>query len=408
MLKRKHSDENDNGNTTGTDTGNSFLNAPRSAICEICGGSNEKIPHEILDWKEEHIQRLNILVQYQENITPSELFEKYTLRQPPATKTFLSTYLDKIEDYFLERCLFHHQLDQDITTISRNGADILRNPALYSAEDFISKQRSNPTEAMLQYWQKFATYGIRFAECLYFTILKRDLNGEYDEQGNRKIDPLTEYDFQFLFDAFVNMFGLRSFKWFSPCIKTSKMRLLPHCEVTGKANLLYCQDIAPSINRPLDTLNNIVAVCKVTKNFKETVQLEADVRQDETSVKPDKSSVRQDDSSVTSSSCPERQCLPPHISPAELSQHVGELLLYSERSVTADGIFGIFVQETKVSFTVLKITAKELKGIELGHFEKTKPKLLITKPYDFMKKEERKHIIKPLLHLAMIQEMQLT
>jgi len=51
------------------------------------------------------------------------------------------------------------------------------------------------------------------------------------------------------------------------------------------------------------------------------------------------------------------------------------------------------------------MTPEQYDGLLTGNKHQTRPHFILTKPYDFMKREERKFLIRPLLELALLQEL---
>jgi len=52
---------------------------------------------------------------------------------------------------------------------------------------------------------------VRFGEILYNMILRRDVAVDHTDDS---LDPLCDFDFQFLFESFASMFGLHSNNWY--------------------------------------------------------------------------------------------------------------------------------------------------------------------------------------------------
>jgi len=51
------------------------------------------------------------------------------------------------------------------------------------------------------------------------------------------------------------------------------------------------------------------------------------------------------------------------------------------------------------------MTSEQFNGIKSGKHNLPPAELIITKSYDFMKKEDRSYLIRPLLELALVQEV---
>lgn len=88
-----------------------------------------------------------------------------------------------------------------------------------------------------------------------------------------------------------------------------------------------------------------------------------------------------------------------------LAQHIAELLMEKENSFFDSGVAGILCIGTLVFFTFLEIEEEHYKRIlKNSKAEKMdKARIYYTCPLDFMRAEDRKKILKPLLQLAFIQ-----
>lgn len=103
----------------------------------------------------------------------------------------------------------------------------------------------------------------------------------------------------------------------------------------------------------------------------------------------------------------ERQREITHLDAEIIGQHGGDLLVhYASRSSKQQGILGLIVQGTNVTFSQLSCTAMDYEALTQGtptFPEGTGPQIKFSKPYNILRAEDRIHLIEPLLKLGFLQ-----
>ncbi|XP_065925530.1 uncharacterized protein [Magallana gigas] len=103
----------------------------------------------------------------------------------------------------------------------------------------------------------------------------------------------------------------------------------------------------------------------------------------------------------------ERQREITHLDAEVIGQHGGDLLVhYTSRSSKQQGILGLIVQRTNVTFSEFSCTAMDYEALTQGapsYPEGTGPKMKFSKPYNILRTEDRIHLIEPLLKLGFLQ-----
>lgn len=95
-----------------------------------------------------------------------------------------------------------------------------------------------------------------------------------------------------------------------------------------------------------------------------------------------------------------------HLDDKIIGQHGGKLLFNFSDTIKNGKIFGLVVQETQVTFTVLEMSVEQYNDIVEGnvkHRSGDRPTLKVSKPYDYLKTQDRESIIEAFIKLAMLQ-----
>lgn len=96
-----------------------------------------------------------------------------------------------------------------------------------------------------------------------------------------------------------------------------------------------------------------------------------------------------------------------HLDAEVISQHGGDLLVhYASRSSKQQGILGLIVQGTNVTFSEFSCTAMDYEALTQGapsFPEGTGPQIKFSKPYNILRAGDRIHLIEPLLKLGFLQ-----
>ncbi|XP_061179274.1 uncharacterized protein LOC133187898 isoform X3 [Saccostrea echinata] len=183
-------------------------------------------------------------------------------------------------------------------------------------------------------------------------------------------------------------------------------------DVTGAADIIYASkmyspfhDVKQGAQHP-----SVVAVCKVKKAGP---QLD-DKTSPQISKPRTKSKIKEISSmEVSSSSKSDIPALSEHkpevcqhLDDGLIGQHGGELLFHFPETIKKEKIFGLIVQETQVTFTMLEMRMEQYNDIVEGkikHKSEDRPNFKISRPYDYLNMEDREFIIEAFIKLAMMQ-----
>lgn len=221
--------------------------------------------------------------------------------------------------------------------------------------------------------QSASIFGTR-AEDFIFTLA-------YIIEGLREDEDMVEWQYQILFDKFLQVFGMKTIQ--QPFYKMQRSKILGK-EVISEADIL-CMTSDPRKGR------SILAVCKVNKT--ETMK----------SLSPPKRMHR--------SSSDESSSVPAVIPDSLLAQHLGELLVYMDRSVSPRAILGMTLEQTNVRFTLLHADESVMEKIQMSDGsisfdteEDVRPVLYYSEPLNYLKRRDRVELIKTLLQIRMMQK----
>ncbi|XP_061168361.1 uncharacterized protein LOC133177323 [Saccostrea echinata] len=94
------------------------------------------------------------------------------------------------------------------------------------------------------------------------------------------------------------------------------------------------------------------------------------------------------------------------------AQHIGDLLVYLDKSFRYDGVLGITIDKTWVRFTYLEVPKTTMKKIKespanrpgsLKVEEDERPLFFYSEPYNYLSREDRKIIFKALMLIKKMQ-----
>ncbi|XP_061179273.1 uncharacterized protein LOC133187898 isoform X2 [Saccostrea echinata] len=256
-----------------------------------------------------------------------------------------------------------------------------------------------PENHMIWFY-RFHNEAHNFVSLLYL-LLKRRENG----------CDLHESHLQTLFESFARMFGLNSWLSGVPWLDVETKQIMKS-DVTGAADIIYASkmyspfhDVKQGAQHP-----SVVAVCKVKKAGP---QLD-DKTSPQISKPRTKSKIKEISSmEVSSSSKSDIPALSEHkpevcqhLDDGLIGQHGGELLFHFPETIKKEKIFGLIVQETQVTFTMLEMRMEQYNDIVEGkikHKSEDRPNFKISRPYDYLNMEDREFIIEAFIKLAMMQ-----
>ncbi|XP_034336168.1 uncharacterized protein [Magallana gigas] len=203
---------------------------------------------------------------------------------------------------------------------------------------------------------------------------------------------ILEWQYQLLFDKFLQMFGISSMH--QPLMSTKEAKIMSRT-VFSQPDLL-CTTSNPRTDRP------ILFVCELTLDFHDC-KVKKNQPVDETDDSPPSKKLRSKVSASSTASCK----IPDHL----LAQHVGELLVHMDESATSRAILGMTVERTYVRITSLHINEKILEKVKFAdgtgsiHYdaESERPSFFYSKAMNYLKKEDRIELIQSLLHIKMMQ-----
>uniref|UniRef100_A0A8W8NXW9 Uncharacterized protein n=1 Tax=Magallana gigas TaxID=29159 RepID=A0A8W8NXW9_MAGGI len=214
---------------------------------------------------------------------------------------------------------------------------------------------------------------------------------------------IHESHVQALFEAFACMFGLKSGLSSVPCLEIETKRIMK-LEISGAADIIFpykmfspFQEVkqgtqhpkflvkrdSPKLNQSYSPLSSRTRT-KIKINFEDSAE--------------------QISSTTNTEAAHGKTVL--HLDDKIIGQHGGELLFHFSDTIKKGKIFGLVVQETQVTFTVLEMSVEQYNDIVEGnvkHRSGDRPTLKVSKPYDYLKTQDRESIIEAFIKLAMLQ-----
>nr|XP_034322714.1 uncharacterized protein LOC109620818 [Crassostrea gigas] len=244
--------------------------------------------------------------------------------------------------------------------------------------------------------KKFHCQAQDFSNQLYLILKKR-------EHGCS----IHESHVQALFEAFACMFGLKSGLSSVPCLEIETKRIMK-LEISGAADIIFpykmfspFQEVKQGTQHP-----SVVAVFKVKRDSPKLNQSYSPLSsRTRTKIKINFEDSAEQISSTTNTEAAHGKTVL-HLDDKIIGQHGGELLFHFSDTIKKGKIFGLVVQETQVTFTVLEMSVEQYNDIVEGnvkHRSGDRPTLKVSKPYDYLKTQDRESIIEAFIKLAMLQ-----
>ncbi|XP_052061629.1 uncharacterized protein LOC127701673 isoform X1 [Mytilus californianus] len=221
----------------------------------------------------------------------------------------------------------------------------------------------------IRLFQKFRVHGELFVQQLInMSMIKTTQN-------------LTEAMYQSLFQEFAAQFGLMSLS--VPVIGKAQV------DIGDKAVSSIPDIVFPDItNSDIHHSNlKILAVCEVKKEFKAKEDLVISLQY---STRSGKKKVIGKEQVIW------------HLDDRLQGQHGGELLLHYPLS-QKNGLLGIIVQKTHVTFSYFQCNTVQFEEIMTGNQCVNSPVVYYSRPYNYLKAADRKELITPLLTLGFVQ-----
>lgn len=324
--------------------------------------NDDVVPIHTSQWTRAFIDKLGVVVRCKES--PESLIKEWSLSVLP------------------EECL------KEISTMLPKVATCFRNVDFDSIEEIREAVRCDRLPSDLMKLVKFDTdfqypgsqgasvFGA-CAEDFIFTLA-------YIMESCREDENFLEWQYQILFDKFLQIFGMKTIQ--QPFIKTQKSLILG--KVVNSEPDILCMTSDPRKGR------SILAVCEVNN-------VKSNERTDSSS-----SPKRMHRSSSDASSS-----VPAVIPGCLLACHLGELLAYMDRSVSPRAILGMTVEGTSVRFTLLHADERMLERFKMSDGsvrfdteEEERPVFYYSKPLNYLKRRDRSELIEALLQIRMMQK----
>ncbi|CAC5394683.1 unnamed protein product [Mytilus coruscus] len=222
----------------------------------------------------------------------------------------------------------------------------------------------------IQLYNKFQVHGELFAQQLINISMIMMM---------KKTQDITEGIYQSLFQEFAAMFGLTSFS----SVLGSAQIDIGNTTVTSLPDVIF-PDVTHT-DKDDDRLK-LLALCKVTKYFTRKEEF-FPVEQDNNR----KRQRREDEEKVIQ-----------HLDEALQGQHGGELLVHFPLSEN-NGLLGIIVQKTHITFSYFQCNKIQLEEVKSRDRHINKPVIHYSRPYNYLMAADREELLRPLLTLGFIQ-----
>ncbi|XP_063426261.1 uncharacterized protein LOC134710037 [Mytilus trossulus] len=214
--------------------------------------------------------------------------------------------------------------------------------------------------------KKFQVHGELFAQQLILMNMAKNKTS------------LTKSMYGKLFEHFAGLFGLTCINGPSPCGVQIGDNV-----VTSSQDIIF-PDLVNSDETSEDM--NVIAVCQVTDEF-QAVHVSNDV------AKPVNCGCKKKKSEI----------LVKHLNDNLISQHGGDLLVHKPLS-KYNGILGIIVQKTFVTFVHFRCDQVQFERIQRKEDDfASKPVIFFSRPYNYLKPDDRNELIEPFLRLGFLQ-----
>lgn len=201
---------------------------------------------------------------------------------------------------------------------------------------------------------------------------------------------VSEWKYQTLFEKLLQLFCFDTLS--QPFIETEKALLMGHT-ISSKADII-CSRLDTKFERPIICVCETItekedASCPPRKKMKPDVAVTSKTKDDDTT----SSRTYFDDHNLW-------------------AQHIGELLVYLDKSFRYDGILGITIEKTWVRFTYLEVSKTTIKKIKerpanragsLEVDEDERPIFCYSERYNYLNRKDRKIIFKVLILIKKMQ-----
>lgn len=330
--------------------------------------------------------------------TSSPSFNDITFLFPKHTANWDSRVVDRLgvrcteEDIFSivnsKWCLFHlsstdHRViercvDACNLKLDHESLDVIAPNTVTPLKTWVNSWKPNEeqlkvikTEELLE---KFETRLGEFSYCLANIIAQRKPDTR-----------ISEWKYQTLFKKALRLFDF--YTWSQPFLETEKAMVVGKT-VSSKADILCCLS-DPGIHK------SVVCMCEIKEACTEE---EGDGKDFHPRKRPRRQSGDSSPNVTTSS----EKC--------SLSPHIGELFVYLDQSVRNEGILGITVERTLVRITYLHVEKSSIEKIKRWNSESCikldelmRPVFYFSRPFNFLKQEDRRVLFKALLVIKLMQ-----
>ncbi|XP_062599410.1 uncharacterized protein LOC134260893 isoform X2 [Saccostrea cucullata] len=192
-----------------------------------------------------------------------------------------------------------------------------------------------------------------------------------------------------------------------PCLEIETKRIMK-LEISGAADIIFPYTMfSPFKEAKQGTQHpSVIAVCEVKRDSPKLNQSSSPLSsRTRTKMKINVEVSAEQISSTTNTEVAHHKTVL-HLDDKIIGQHGGELLFHFSDTIKNGKIFGLVVQETQVTFTVLEMSVEQYNDIVEGHVKHRsgdQPTLKVSKPYDYLKTQDREFIIEAFIKLAMLQ-----
>ncbi|XP_052678011.1 uncharacterized protein LOC128159019 isoform X2 [Crassostrea angulata] len=350
-----------------------------------------ELPSRLSELERKHIEKLNISIVHVPDTKPLDLI------QCGETKNYEETEkINELKKYVQKSSMMGHlrSLDHLYTSFTELSSESLWEMAPNDDEKISMIPTWVPEQHILWFY-RFHCQAHNFSNQLYH-ILKRRENG----------CSVHESHMQALFEAFACMFGLQS-GLSVPCLEKDTKRIM-NLEISGAADIIFpskmfspFQEVKQGTQHP-----SVVAVCEVKRDSPKLNQSCSPLNSRTcTDIKINFENSAEQISSTTNTEASHNKTVL-HLDDKIIGQHGGKLLFHFSDTIKNGKIFGLVVQETQVTFTMLEMSVEQYNDIVEGnvkHRSGDRPVLKFTKPYDYLKTQDRESIIEAFIKLAMLQ-----
>ncbi|CAG2254124.1 unnamed protein product [Mytilus edulis] len=335
-----------------------------------------KVPTCTSNWDNNHLNQLQTTAVLSMAYTPMDIINSFKIfRLSYDYEVLIDERVKKISDHLfscMPSGLQALNFDDFSSVPSKTATSLLYDmyDGTWNEKSFRVPPLPGPPDSKDEYWREsFRVNGDLFSKRLmYMTWLReQDL-------------PVSEHLFQELFQHFSAMFGLDAIG--APGVKCETLRI-GDVKVISTPDLVYYD--FPKCSH--DQGSKIFVVCEVNKDA---------LKNDE---EPSPPKARRYEEGGQQQIC--------HLSSELIGQHGGDLLAHFPcKSSIQYGLFGFIVQCTSITFTHLDCSEIDFEQIRRGDPSfppGTGPVIRFSQPYNFLKAEDRRHIIPPLLKLGFIK-----